>query len=330
VTVTSSPPFSNTPRDAAKNVVDLASSSYSYSSRRLVSDAIAHSRNNWICLDFRRLIVLPTYYSIWTFAAVDKPVHPKSWILEGSIDGSVWTELDCQVGNADLKGRGIVRTFRTSASLECRFARFVNVGRNHRGDDTLAMTGFEVFGTLIDSSQGVEFAIRRDPLDGIVSLLTRGCGGNVHDKNAVVVTSSPPFSGHGRDAAKNVVDLRSDSYFCSVHHDKNSNVPHTRNNWICYEFKRTRIVPTYYTIRTGYKAFMRSWLVEVSAEGSNWQQIDRQENCGEANAPHYVGVFGISGSVACRFVRLVNIGRNYRGDDELVICAFELFGSLLE
>jgi hypothetical protein len=75
---------------------------------------------------------------------------------------------------------------------------------------------------------------------------------------------------------------------------------------------------------------MRSWLVEVSSDRTNWQQVDRQENCTQANAPHYLGVFGLSKCVASRLVRLVNVGENYRGDDELMICAFELFGSLLE
>jgi hypothetical protein len=283
VKVTSSRPFSDLPHDAAKNVVDLTKPSYSYSSRGSASDAIPHVPNNWICLDFRYLVVLPTHYSISTFAAVDKPVHPKSWTVEGSIDGSTWAELDRHENSADLNRRGIVRIFRTSASPECRFVRLVNVGRNHRGDDTLA-----------DRSPGVQFALAGEPLDGIIAQLTQQCGGNVHDNNVVVVTSSPPFSGHRRDAAKNVVDLRSGSYFCSVHRGKQSDVPHTRNNWVCYEFKGSRVLPTHYSIRTGYKAFMKSWLVEVSDNGNNWHLIDRQENCREANAAHYVGVFGVS------------------------------------
>jgi hypothetical protein len=32
----------------------------------------------------------------------------------------------------------------------------------------------------------------------------------------------------------------------------------------------------------------------------------------------------------CRLVRLVNVGRNHAGDDNLVIEAFEVFGSLIE
>jgi hypothetical protein len=208
--------------------------------------------------------------------------------------------------------------------------RFVNVGRNHRGDDALALTAFEVFGVLADNSPDVQFVLAGDSLDGIISELTRQCLSNVHDKNVVIVTSSPSFSGHGRDAARNVVDLRSDEYFCSVHRCKDSNIPLTPNNWICYDFQEMGIVPTHYAIRTGHKAFMRSWLVEVSSDGTNWPQIDRQENCAQTNAPHYVGIFSLSKCVVSRLVRLVNIGRNYRGDDELMICAFELFGSLLE
>jgi hypothetical protein len=32
----------------------------------------------------------------------------------------------------------------------------------------------------------------------------------------------------------------------------------------------------------------------------------------------------------CRFIRLVNIGRNYWGDDRIKFAGWEIFGSLVE
>jgi hypothetical protein len=51
-------------------------------------------------------------------------------------------------------------------------------------------------------------------------------------------------------AAKNAVDLETISHFLSAFRKKTEDIPHTRNNWVCYDFKERRIVPTYYAIRT--------------------------------------------------------------------------------
>jgi hypothetical protein len=43
-----------------------------------------------------------------------------------------------------------------------------------------------------------------------------------------------------------------------------------------------------------------------------------------------VGIFAVAGAEQCRFVRLVNIGRNHLTYDSLRISAWEIFGTLLE
>jgi hypothetical protein len=45
---------------------------------------------------------------------------------------------------------------------------------------------------------------------------------------------------------------------------------------------------------------------------------------------HFVGTFAVAGGEECRFIRLVNIGRNHLGTDQLNISAWEIFGSLIE
>jgi hypothetical protein len=97
--------------------------------------------------------------------------------------------------------------------------------------------------------------------DGIIAHLTRECGGNVHDRHAVDITSGSfeketcganPHSGAYdnllRYAAKNAFDLETDSPFLSAYRDEEGVIPHTRNNWLCYDFKERRIVPSHYTI----------------------------------------------------------------------------------
>ena len=82
--------------------------------------------------------------------------------------------------------------------------------------------------------------------------------------------------------AKNAADLETGSEFCSAHRKKKEDIPHTRNNWICYDFKERRMVPTHYTIRTNHwgtgRFHLKSWLVETSADGENWREVAREED----------------------------------------------------
>jgi hypothetical protein len=189
---------------------------------------------------------------------------------------------------------------------------------------------------------------RFDVPDGIIAHLTRECHGNVHDCQVVEVTSGSfeketcganPHSGaydnRPSNAARNATDLEAESYFYSAYRSSSENIPHTRNNWLCYDFKERRIVPTHYTIRTngvygpGYQ-HLKSWLVETSMEGENWQVVAREEDNKQLNGFRFTGTFPVAGGGECRFIRLVNIGRNHYRYDCIFITAWEIFGSLIE
>jgi hypothetical protein len=171
---------------------------------------------------------------------------------------------------------------------------------------------------------------------------------NVHDRQAVAITSglfeketewanphSGAFDNDPRNAAKNAADLETDSCFISAHRFKKEHIPHTRNNWICYDFRDRRIVPTHYTIRRhGHYlcgAHLKSWLVETSADGQSWREVAHEEDNEELNNYLCSGTFPVVGGGECRFIRLVNIGRNHSGwNDILWISAWEIFGNLVE
>jgi hypothetical protein len=186
-----------------------------------------------------------------------------------------------------------------------------------------------------------------DVPDGIIAQLTRECGGNVHDRSVVDVTSGSfekethganPHSGAYKNdpnyAAKNAADLETISCFGSASRDKKEDIPHTRNNWICYDFKKRRIMPTHYTIRTNWGSpgysHLKSWLVETSTDGKNWREVAREEDNDQLNGSRFIATFPVAGAGKCRFIRLVNIGRNHSGSDCLSISAWEIFGNLIE
>jgi hypothetical protein len=183
--------------------------------------------------------------------------------------------------------------------------------------------------------------------DGIIAHLTRECGGNMRDRHVVDVTCgsfeketcganphSVAYDNQPYNAAKNAADLESDLYFYSAFREKQERIPHTRNNWICYNFKERKIVPTHYTIRTNFGdpggVHLKSWLVETSADGENWREVAREENNTQLNDAHFTAIFAVADGGECRFIRLVNIGRNHWGSDSLKISAWEIFGVVIE
>jgi hypothetical protein len=129
VTITSK---SVNPWYALKNVADLTSDSSfeSYS-----------EPGQWICWDFGEMRVRPTHYTI-------KAYRLKSWVVEGSLDGRSWTEIDRQTDNQDFKYGANTASFAVSTPAEFRFIRLTQTDKSHYGDDYLALRAVEFFGTL--------------------------------------------------------------------------------------------------------------------------------------------------------------------------------------
>jgi hypothetical protein len=100
-------------------------------------------------------------------------------------------------------------------------------------------------------------------------------------------------------AAKNAADLETGSLFQSAHREHTEDILHTRNNWICYNFKERRIVPTHYTIRTDWggkcSSHLKSWLVETSTDGENWREVAREEDNKQLNGEYFTATFPIAG-----------------------------------
>jgi hypothetical protein len=93
-------------------------------------------------------------------------------------------------------------------------------------------------------------------------------------------------------------------------------------------------VPTHYTVRTNREGrdceHLKSWLLETSVDGKRWRQVAREEDNRQLNGPSFIGTFAVAGSGECRFIRLVNIGRNHLMNDDFSISAWEISGSLFE
>jgi hypothetical protein len=133
VTITSKSVWCDNPVLAVQAIADLTSESHFNSN---------DGPDEWICWDFHDLRISPTHYTI-------KSSCLKSWVIESSLDGETWTELDRQTNNDDFRDLNIA-SFAVSKSGECRFIRLTQTGKNHKGFYQLSIRAFEVFGTLLE------------------------------------------------------------------------------------------------------------------------------------------------------------------------------------
>jgi hypothetical protein len=93
---------------------------------------------------------------------------------------------------------------------------------------------------------GIKECLPTDRLNGVISRLSKKCRGNVHKKKVVKVTCSGHPDEDSVCTVRHIVDLRADSFFVSTYNSKSHNIPHDRNNWVCYDFKERPIIPTHY------------------------------------------------------------------------------------
>lgn len=179
----------------------------------------------------------------------------------------------------------------------------------------------------------------RKPLEGVISRLTcaiPGDPGNVHDEGLRIVVSASSCHPGAIGRPDYVTVLRDKRLFwVSAEED----CP-----WICYDFLQGRVRPTSYTLMSsprphdGYH--LKSWVIEVSNDGNQWVEIDRQMNCDELNGPSATAHFDIPKDMSrgrFRYVRLTGAGPSHAPVESRLsnmhvfgLAAFEIFGTLFE
>jgi hypothetical protein len=268
-------------------------------------------------------------------------------VVESSLDGYIWQEVDRKRHNNDFKTGWDTSSFAVVKSVECCFIRLTQTGKNHFRNDQLAIEDFEIFGTLHESGEtkGISppgtvpppdpvppasppevmvpfkkgLFSKPDPFDGIISYLTRKHGGNVHHKGIVTITSKPVGDScyYTNRAPWSVADFTSESEF------RSEDEP---GQWICWDFHKLCVRPTHYTIKC-YR--LKSWVVESSLDGEAWTGIDRQTD-NEHFIYRAMASFAVSNLAECRFIRLTQTGKSHCWQNYLHIQAVEFFGTLLE
>ena len=105
--------------------------------------------NSWISFDFGESQLRLAHYTIKTIRAGRNNVHLRSWVIEGSDDGDVWTVIDEKDNSDALNGKDKVCSWKCPDKKPFRLIRLRQTDKNHASTNTLALANIELFGTLI-------------------------------------------------------------------------------------------------------------------------------------------------------------------------------------
>jgi hypothetical protein len=131
------------------NVVNFAGSSCFWS---------AGGRGQWICWDFHESRIFPTNYTI-------RSNQLKGWLIEGSVDGESWKEIDRKTETTEFSAHSLVAaSFEVAHPAECRFIRMTQLSR-HDTHDRLFLHDVEFFGTFFESEQAAPGTAQKDTVD---------------------------------------------------------------------------------------------------------------------------------------------------------------------
>jgi hypothetical protein len=114
--------------------------------------------NQWFRLDFKNNSVYITHYSILSRKDVGiGQHHPKSWVIETSIDGDLWEIIDTREDDNHLNNEGKEYTFTIENPKWGKYFQLRQTGVTHRNDHYLTFTNIEVFGRIAENSQSNHF-----------------------------------------------------------------------------------------------------------------------------------------------------------------------------
>jgi hypothetical protein len=91
-------------------------------------------------------------------------------------------------------------------------------------------------------------------------------------------------------------------------------IPDWLNNWICYDFMVWLIIPTHCPIgayNSPRTCHTRAWILELSADGRDWTDIDRRGENTELNPTGVIRTLPVARGLEGHFIRPIKVGRTH-------------------
>ncbi|OHS93605.1 F5/8 type C domain containing protein [Tritrichomonas foetus] len=157
------------------------------------------------------------------------------------------------------------------------------------------------------------------PYNGMFAKLAEMANGDPHLKKLINVSASSS----DRNEAYQITDSHWNDFFFT------EDIP---NSWILFDFKDKKVHLTHYTLRThkygSGTCHLKYWILEGSNNGKDWDEIDKR-NTPVLNGPNRFQTFPSTKTHdKFQFIRIRQVGANFRGDNIFAIASIEFFGTI--
>jgi hypothetical protein len=159
------------------------------------------------------------------------------------------------------------------------------------------------------------------PFSGLISHLSSLCGGNVHEKGVIAITSSSNY--------RNNIWQIADYVWTDYWYGNNET-----NSWIQFDFQDRIVSLTGYALKSdGFGSHhLLQWTVTGSKDGNTWNILDRQ-NTQDLNGNFITKIYRCandsSNSDSYRYIRLTQTAVNSSGNHHLMLSNIEFFGRMV-
>lgn len=140
------------------------------------------------------------------------------------------------------------------------------------------------------------------------------------------ITSSTILRNDQRFSPLNALEYDSNNYFMTEN---------IAGSWICFDFKKHKVIPTNYTIKSYQRTndqHPRSWVIEgLNVKTSKWEIIDEKNDCSILNGDGIIHTFQIQNQEENEFksIKMRLTGPNWTNNNSFLINSFELYGELI-
>jgi hypothetical protein len=105
-------------------------------------------KGQWISFEFRGVKIKPTNYTMRSAPAEANGANPRSWVVETSLNGATWNQIDRQDKVMGLKTPDTLACYCLGDCVATKFIRWRQVLKNFADNRELTLGAIELFGTL--------------------------------------------------------------------------------------------------------------------------------------------------------------------------------------
>ena len=124
----------------------------------------------------------------------------------------------------------------------------------------------------------------------------------------------------------------------TIHEDQRKyfNLINQENNWICFDFKDYRVIPTDYTMKSRDQGkgwcHPKSWVLEGSNDNISFEILDEEKYCPYLNGNNLAHTFKIKNQTSkeFRYIRLYATGKDWWNSNYFSFSSFEIYGQLIK